>query len=102
MNTLERMLGGPVQLVAASGETAVDEGYQAYAMQVRVDNTQVLAMTKIENDDAASSVVDDLSWMTQNLKAGIDYIPLEDPIISITLASSTDSVMLFLEKRKQS
>jgi hypothetical protein len=86
------------QIVTASGPTAVKTGYKAYAAIVRVDNTVITSVTKIETDTGASGVVTGESWMNANLLAGIDFVPFEDPITSITLASSTNSVMLLLDK----
>lgn len=98
MDTNLRLLGSQCQLIAASGVNAVTSGYRAYALKVRVDNTQISSVTKIENDNSASGVITNESWMNQNLLAGIDYISFEDPITSITLVSGTPNVMLFLEK----
>lgn len=99
MDPLNRISGGHTQLIAASGTTAIETGYQCYAIKPRIDNTQITSVTKIENDNAASGVLTDLTWMNQNLLAGPDYITLEDPIISITMASGTPSVLCYCEKR---
>ena len=98
MDALKNLLGGQCQIVTGSDVTAVKSGYRAYALMVRVDNTQIKSVTKVEADDGTISVVADESWENVNLLAGIDYISFEDPITSITLNSATDSVMLFLEK----
>ncbi len=96
-----RMIGvAGCQLVVGIGPTAVKTGYQAYGAMVRVDNTQIMSVNKIETDTNASGVVTDESWQAKDLKASIDYIPFEDPITSITLASAAHSVMLFLEHQK--
>lgn len=98
MDTLNRLLGAQCQIIAASGVTAIKTRYQAYGCKVRVDNTQITSVTKVENDDAATGAVTGESWMDINLIAA-EYISFEDPIISITLGSGTPSVMMFLEPR---
>lgn len=100
MEPIVKLLGKQCQLIAASGATNVMEGYQAYGIKARVDNTQITSVTKIESDDGVSETVSSYSWQNVNLLAGIDYIPLEDPITAITLGSGTPSVMLFLERRQ--
>ena len=99
MDSVTKLLGSQCQLVAASGSTDIKTGYQAYGARVRVDNTQILSFTKIENDTGVTGAVTNESFENVNLLAGIDYISFEDPIIAITLASSSHSVMLFLEPR---
>jgi hypothetical protein len=102
MDAQSKMIGAAgCQLVAASGVTAVKTGYQAWGCMVRVDNTQILSVNKIETDTAASGVVTDESWENVNLLANIDFISFEDPITSITLVSGTPSVMLFLDHKAQ-
>ena len=100
MEPIVKLLGKQCQLIAASGAHDVLTGFQAYAIKARVDNTQITSVTKIEADNGVSEVVSSYSWQNQNLLAGIDYIPLEDPITAITLGSGTPSVMLFLEPKK--
>lgn len=99
MDTLNRLLGAQCQIIAASGVTAIKTGYQAYGCKVRIDNTQITSVTKVENDNATTGVVTGESWMDVNLIGGTDYISFEDPIISITMGSGTPSVMMFLEPR---
>lgn len=98
MDELAKIIGAAgCQLIAASGTTAIKTGYKAYALMCRADNTQISSVTKIESDSGATGTVTDESWQNVNLNGGQDFIPLEDPIISITLASGTPSVMAFLE-----
>jgi fructose 1,6-bisphosphatase len=100
MEIQAKMLGaGGYQVVIGASATpvAVDTGYRAYAIIVRVADTQILSVTKIEGDDNVSSVVTNKSWENKALYQG-EYIPLEDPITSITLNSAADSVGLALEK----
>jgi len=98
MDVLKKILGNQCQIVTGSDVTAVKSGYRAYALMVRVDNTQIKSVTKVEADDGTISVVTDESWENVNLLASIDYIAFEDSITSITLNAATDSVMLYLEK----
>ena len=97
MEPIRKLLGEQCQ-IANGGTTAVKEGYRAYGAMVRVDNTQILSVTKVESDDGTVSEVTDESWENVDLLAGIDYVSFEDPITSITLSTGTSSVMLFLEK----
>lgn len=97
MEPIRKLLGEQCQFVFG-GTTAVKTGYRAYGAAVRVDNTQILSVTKVESDDGTVSVVTDESWENVDLFAGIDYISFEDPIYSITLITGTSSVCLFLEK----
>lgn len=99
MEIIHKILGAQCQLIAASGVTAIKDGYQAYSLMVREDNTQISSVVKIENDTGATGTVSGESWMDVNLKSGVDYISLEDPIISVTMASGTPSVMAYLEPR---
>lgn len=101
MDAQSKMIGAAgCQLIAASGVTAVKTGYQAWGCMVRVDNTIISSVNKIESDNAASGIVTDESWENVALKSSpADFISFEDPITSITLASGTPSVMLFLEHR---
>lgn len=99
MDAENKLLGSKSQLIVGVGPHTILSGYKAYGCKIRIDNTQITSYTKIENDTGASAVVTDDTFENKNLIAGIDYIPFEDPIISITLASSTDSALLFLEPR---
>ena len=102
MDALSKMIGAAgCQLVAASGVTAVKTGYKAWGCMVRVDHTIIESVNKIESDTGATGVVTDESWENADLLASPpDYITFEDPITSITLASGTPSVMLFLDHLK--
>ncbi len=97
MDASTKLLGGQCQLIVGNAETPVKTGYKAYGCKVRVDDTQILSVTKVEGDTGIAAVVTNESWENVALKAGIDYISFEDGITSITLNASTDSVMLFLE-----
>jgi hypothetical protein len=97
MEPIRKLLGEQCQ-IANAGTTTVKEGYRAYAAMVRVDNTQILSVTKVERDDGTIEEITDESWENINLLAGIDYVSFEDAITSITLSTGTSSVMLFLEK----
>ena len=99
MEIINKILGAQCQLIAASGVTEIKEGYRAYSFMTRKDNTQISSVTKIENDTGATGVVSGESWMNENLLAGIDYISFEDPIISVTMASGTPSILAYLEPR---
>ena len=98
MDVLKNLLGGQCQIVVGADATPVKTGYRAYGCMVRVDDTQIKSVTKVETNDGTESVVTDESWESVALKAGIDYISFEDMINSITLNAAGDSVMLFLEK----
>jgi hypothetical protein len=101
MEPIVKLLGKQCQLIAASGAHSVLEGYRAYSLKVRTDNTQITSVTKIEGDTGVEEVVSSYSWQNVNLLAGIDYVPFEDPITAITLGSGTPSVMLFLERNSE-
>ena len=99
MDAQSKMIGAAgCQLIVGAGPTAVKTGYQAWGGMVRVDNTMILSVNKIESDTSASGVVTDESWENVALKSSPpDFISFEDPITSITMASAAHSVTLFLE-----
>ena len=98
MDAENKLLGSKPQLIVGVGPHTVLSGYKCYACKVRVNDTQIKSYTKIENDNGEVEVVTDDTFENVALIAGVDYIPFEDPITSITLNSATDSLMLFLER----
>jgi hypothetical protein len=97
MNTLEKMLGAKGVFYAAGGSAnPMPEGKQCFALMIAADDTEVTEMEQITTPEGTPATIDDLSWQGVALKRG-DYIPLEYPIISITLTNANDVALCYLE-----
>jgi hypothetical protein len=99
MDSSSKLLGSKCQIVVGVGPHAVLTGYAAYGIYVRVADTQIKSVTKVESDTAVAGAVTDETWESKALIAG-EYISLEDQITSITLNAAADSVTLFLQPYK--
>jgi hypothetical protein len=91
----EMMLG--TEPIWVSGNTPYNfaDGKAAYGVVCRLDDTQITSITTIDGD-----VITDKTWQSVNMKAGVDCIVFDTPIISITL-NTAGSVALYPVKQRQ-
>ncbi len=96
MNELKKLAGGSRQeLVVGSTKYNIPSGFAAYALRVRVDETNIAAIEEVRSKGAEAVEVTDKSWQGEDLMSG-EEIFFEHPIRSITLTNATDSIFLYL------
>ena len=92
----EKLIGSDgCEIVVGATPYVVPVGYVAYACSVRVDGTMIKSITQLKGN--VSTIITTKSWENISLLAGVDYIPFQYPITSITLNGTLDSVTLWLE-----
>jgi hypothetical protein len=95
MNTLEKLLGNKgCYLIVGSDPTLLPTGYAAYAVVVRIDDTEITEVDEIIAGERQT--LDDATWEGVAFLQG-EFIPFANPVVSFTLTNETDSVLCYLQ-----
>lgn len=92
MDKLSEILGGARQkLCTGASAHTPPEGFKFYAIDIRVDATEITTLDEVRKKGEAAVTVTDKSWENVSELLAEDYIHFEFPVSSITLKNATDS-----------
>ena len=98
----QKQIGGKQLKITGSGVHIIPTGYQCWGIEIRVDGTQITAITQnISGTPTAYTSGDAFidSWLNATDLLATDSIALDFPITSFTLNAGTDSVWCFCEPK---